>query len=268
MMEIGLQMYTLRQVTDTPERFEEALKKAAEIGYRSIQAKRPSYLTAIQFRDILNRYGLHVDTLRMDTDRIETEIEALVRDGEILGTHAVRVESMNAGWALSQEGFLREADLLEKTGAFLRRHGLRLWYHFHAFEFINFPDGVRGIDILLNNTSAENVWFQPDLFWLTEAGTEASDSLLLFSGRSESIHVKDYQITERTNIKEQVPRAFAPVGCGNLNWKRILPAAESMGVKRCVVEQDECRDDPFDCIRISYCNLKRMFKEYTKEASV
>lgn len=258
MERIGLQMYTLRKVTETPESFEKALEKAASIGYRFVQAKCPAYLTTAEYKALLDRYGLRVDTLRVNMDKMEAEIEKTVRDSEILGTGAVRVESMNAELAHSPEGFLKQAEMMEKNGAFMRKHGLRLWYHFHAFEFINFPNGNRGIDILLNNTSKENVWFQPDLFWLTAAGTEASDSIKMFAGRAVSVHVKDYQIIDRTGVMEHIPHAFAPVGCGNLNWKRIIPAVREISIDSFVVEQDECRDDPFACIETSYRNLRKM----------
>lgn len=258
MSEIGLQMYTLRNMIHTQEELETAFFRASGIGYKLLQMKCPAYMTMKQFKTLLDRYDMRIDSLRFDTHRIEAEIESIIRESEMLGAKSVRIESMNADLARTPEGFLKWAEIMEKAGSILLRHGLRLWYHFHAFEFINFQDGKRGIDLLLENTSSEAVWFQPDLFWLTAAGTEASDSLKLFAGRAVSVHVKDYQIIERTAEMERVPRAFSPVGCGNMNWKRIIPTAKEMGIEHFIVEQDQCRSDPFECIDISYKNLKKM----------
>ena len=72
----------------------------------------------------------------------------------------------------------------------LKKNGMEiLYYHFHAFEWIRFESGVRGIDILLGETDPDCVGFQPDVFWLTSAGTEPSESIGMFKGRAAYMHV-------------------------------------------------------------------------------
>ena len=105
---------------------------------------------------------------------------------------------------------------MNAEGNACRRAGLRYMYHFHSFEWISFGK-ERGIDILLNETDPAAVFFQPDVFWLTNAGTEPSSSLKLFRGRAFSIHVKDYAIRQPEGKIENVPFFYAPVGTGNLN---------------------------------------------------
>ena len=50
------------------------------------------------------------------------------------------------------------------------------------------------------------------------------------------------------------------VGEGILNWPSIFAAAEKAGVSVYAVEQDKCPGDPFDSIRISFGNLRKMRK--------
>jgi sugar phosphate isomerase/epimerase len=50
---------------------------------------------------------------------------------------------------------------------------------------------------------------------------------------------------------------MAVVGEGNINFDRVFEKAEAAGTKYMMVEQDKCYgEDPFDCLRRSYNNLK------------
>jgi sugar phosphate isomerase/epimerase len=54
---------------------------------------------------------------------------------------------------------------------------------------------------------------------------------------------------------------FCEVGRGNLNWRRILAAAEKSGCQWFIVEQDTCPGDPFDSLKISYDYLRTNFAQ-------
>lgn len=259
MSNIILQMYTLRDFTKTREDFLSTLAKIHSIGYRGLQAKCPSFMEPTEFKAILDDYGLTTDSVSYKLAEIKPKLDEIVKLSKLYGTTRVRVEAMPRDYSLSADGFEKYAFMLEEAGKTLSTVGLKLIYHFHAFEFINFADGRRGIDLLLNNTSVENVWFQPDVFWLVAAGTEVSESLRMFAGRADSIHVKDYAIKAREeNTLELIPYRFSPVGCGNLSWHRIIPTALDIGIENFVVEQDSCIGDHFECVKISFDNLKKM----------
>lgn len=50
---------------------------------------------------------------------------------------------------------------------------------------------------------------------------------------------------------------MAVVGEGNINFDRIFKEAEAAGTEYMLVEQDDCNgEDPFECLRRSYNNLK------------
>jgi sugar phosphate isomerase/epimerase len=103
------------------------------------------------------------------------------------------------------------------------------------------------------------VLFQPDVFWLTAAGTEPSSELLKFKGRARYMHLKDYVIvpTELEKI-EQTARASAPVGTGNLNLAAILAVAREMGIENFVAEDDMGILDPFESAAMSLVNMKKL----------
>ena len=46
---------------------------------------------------------------------------------------------------------------------------------------------------------------------------------------------------------------------GNLNFGKIISAAEDMGAEHLLVEQDDCYgEDPFECLKRSYLYLRAM----------
>lgn len=250
-------MYTLRNYVKTKEEYLETLKKVADIGYRVLQTTTPGFWTAEEYKEILDSFGMCADSAYRPIEKLESDISDVLKEAKLFGTDVIRTTSIPEDLRKNAEGYERFADDINRIGELYRSNGMRLIYHFHAFEFISFPK-KRGIDILLENTDPKNVYFMPDVFWLTNAGTEPSVSLEMFAGRAFYMHVKDYAIQQLEGKIENVPFFFASVGTGNLNWKGILNTAERIGIERFVVEQDECSGDVFDSIRVSYNNLRKM----------
>lgn len=257
MSRIGLQMYTMRDHMKTLEDYKETVKKVAEIGYKVLQMTRPDFISLEDNIALLSQYGLCADSVYRPVLEVEKEAENAAKEAEKYGCDVIRTNSIPAEMSKSAEGYREFAKIMNRSGKACKDAGLRYIYHFHAFEWIRFGE-KRGIDILLEETDPECVFFQPDVFWLTNAGTEPSVSLRMFAGRAFTMHVKDYAIRQLEGAVENVPYFFAPVGTGNLNWPGIRKTADEIGIKRYVVEQDMCEGDVFEAIRISYDNLRKM----------
>ena len=257
MADIALQMYTMRNCMADEKQLLETLRRVREIGYRSVQITRPAYVTIEALKRMLDECGLSADSALGHCMKLDEEYDAILHEAEVLGTRVVRLDGIPMELAQTAEGYRRFARILEKGGKAFRAAGYDMYYHFHAFEWTNFG-AERGIDILLNETTPEYVGFQPDVFWLTSAGTEPSSSLRLFAGRARYMHVKDYAIKPRTGALEDVPNCFAPVGRGNLNWPGIMKTAREIGIDHFVVEQDLCDGDVFECIKTSHDSLRAM----------
>lgn len=257
MADIALQMYTMRNCMADEKQLLETLRRVREIGYRSVQITRPAYVTIEALKRMLDEVGLSADSALGHCMKLDEEYDAILHEAEVLGTRVVRLDGIPMELAQTAEGYRTFARILEKGGKAFRAAGYDMYYHFHAFEWTNFG-AERGIDILLNETTPEYVGFQPDVFWLTSAGTEPSSSLRLFAGRARYMHVKDYAIKPRTGALEDVPNCFAPVGRGNLNWPGIMRTAREIGIDHFVVEQDLCDGDVFECIKTSHDRLRAM----------
>ena len=251
MAQIGLQMYTMRKRMKTREECDETLRRLAEIGFRSIQVTKPAFYTDDEFVGLLDSLGMKADSVFAPTGKIVEQAAAAGAQARRFGCDVLRTNSIPEELRGSADGYRKYAELLNAEGRACADVGLRLIYHFHAFEWITFGD-VRGIDILLNDTDPKYVFFQPDVFWLTSAGTEPSVALKMFAGRAWSIHVKDYAIVPLEGVIESVPRRFASVGEGNLNWPGICATAKEIGIERFVIEQDETYGDEFEAVAKSF----------------
>ena len=158
MANIGIQMYTLRKHTRTPEDFKETLRRVAEIGLKNVQITPPSFFTVPEIAQLLRENGLKADSVIRSTGMILDDIDQAKRDAEILGTDVLRTNSIPKELRNDADGYRRFAEQMNAEGRACKSAGLRYIYHFHAFEWINFGD-IRGIDILMNETDPDAVMF-------------------------------------------------------------------------------------------------------------
>lgn len=258
MSKIGLQMYTMRNHVNSLEEYKNTIIKIAEIGYKVLQMTCPPFMSSADNSAFLKSLGISADSVFKPWDKVVPEISDAAKEAQAYGCDVLRTNSIpDEMRKKGADGYREFAKIMNKSGKACHDCGLRYMYHFHAFEWITFGN-ERGIDILLNETDPELVYFYPDVFWLTNAGTEPSVSLRMFRDRAFTMHVKDYAIRALDGEIESVPYYFAPVGTGNLNWNGILKTADEIGIERFVVEQDVCDGDTFEAIKISFDNLRKM----------
>src|SRR5690606_7190114 len=149
---------------------------------------------------------------------------------------------------MGMKGSVEElAQILTQLGKKCAAAGLQLLYHNHDFEFLANADGIVPIDYLLEHTDPKYVNFQMDLYWVTKAGADPLAYFEKYPGRFKSWHVKDMDDQGR----------FAPVGAGNIDFKRILDKKGTSGMERYFVEQDQTfGKQPLEVIEISHEGLK------------
>jgi sugar phosphate isomerase/epimerase len=87
---------------------------------------------------------------------------------------------------------------------------------------------------------------EPDTYWIQYGGGDPVAWCEKLSGRLPLLHLKDFAIDAEDNI------AMCEIGAGNLDWPRIVAAAERSGCRWYIVEQDTCPGDPVDSLAQSY----------------
>jgi sugar phosphate isomerase/epimerase len=253
---IGVQAYTVRDFMADEAQVNETLGKLSKIGYCGIESGIPAGLTATAFKAMLDSHGLKPLSVGGSIYSLMEDPSKAVADARVLGVDTAFVGSIPDEMRGSEDGYHQFAKDLNRAGEHLKKEGLKLTYHNHAFEFFSFG-GYNGMDILLNETT-EDVYFLPDTHWLAAAGVNPPDFIRRLAGRCFRIHCKDYGIDNNIEILESVPRVYAEVGRGNLNWPDIVRACRETGITTFVVEQDFCKGDPFASLEISYKAVKSL----------
>ncbi|WP_342566121.1 sugar phosphate isomerase/epimerase [Paenibacillus sp. FSL R7-0345] len=248
---IAAQMYTLREFTKTPEGLREAFRKVKEIGYKAVQVSGIGPIDPQLVKEYADENGLAICATHVPWNRMVNDLETLAAEHKLWNCKYIGLGSLPAEYQTSQEGyrsFVRQATDIART--LKEKHGLQFIYHNHDFEFERF-DGVTGMDVLINESDAEVLGFELDLYWVQAGGGSPVNWVRKVEGRMQVVHLKDMAIVERKPT-------FAEIGEGNMNYPDIIEACRETGVEWYVVEQDVCRRDPFESLAISLNYLKKL----------
>ncbi len=252
--EIGLQLYTLRN--KVKDGLEDVLEKVAEIGYKNIEAygygngkllgKEPAELKSITDGLGLTVISSHMGIQRMNEDnkeKVKDSWKKMIADFNILGTKYLVNAFLMPNVRSSIDDYKSWAESFNKFGEMCKEAGITCGYHNHDFEF-NVLDGQMGYDVLLDETEPGLVIFEPDLYWVKRADKDIVAYFNKYPGRFPLWHLKDMEDSE--------DKAFAEVGYGTIDFKRIFAARETAGLKLIFVEQDSCKRDEYESIKMSF----------------
>jgi sugar phosphate isomerase/epimerase len=271
---IGLQLYTLGDAIR--DDLEGSFAKVARIGYRVLEPAGWHGHAPQRLRDAAARHGLKCTSIHVpdrgdavgpgfdaEVPRIAAAVRLLGATDVVMGMFPLPErlgmqrsgESFSAFIAriaprLTADDWKRTAALLNEKGTALRREGLRFSYHNHNPEFAPLGD-TTGMEILLQETSAEAVVFELDVGWTAAAGVDAAALMRRHPRRFQLMHVKDIRASTRPNFAlRQDP---TEVGSGSVPWELVLSAAFAAGVRKFYVEQEPpFEGDRFASVERSY----------------
>ncbi len=245
-MEIGVQFYTLRDYCKDTDSFAETLKRVADIGYKNIQVSGTCGYDAKWLKEQLDKNGLKCVLTHIPTDRLENDIENVIKEHNIFGTDCIGLSWYEFGADVFEERMENFVKTYKPVGKAIRDGGKYFMYHNHDQEFQKFGNKTV-FDMLAEKFSADELGFTLDTFWVQAGGGDPAQWLEKLKGRVPCIHLKDYAYGKKMSV----------IGEGNINFDRIFEKAELAGTKYMLVEQDDCNgEDPFDCIKRSYDALK------------
>lgn len=254
---IGLQMFTMREHMG-PDELETTLKRIKKIGYDCVQMGTPRHMAAKEFKAMLDDIGLTTCTVGGSLATLLVNPEEVMQEGEILGTRDIFAPTVSTEFRSAPEGFQAFAKVLNTAGKEFKANGFRIHYHSHAYEWTRLPNGKTGMQILMEESDPEVVYFMHDTHWLHAGGVNVAKTIAASKGRMTQVHFKDYNVDpELTSDIGKVNKLFAEVGTGNLDWEAILAACRANEIEYYVVEQDYTKIDIFDSIKISLDNMRK-----------
>ncbi len=256
--DLGVQLYTVRNIIGKDPAA--VLKSIQDIGYTEVEA---TYGNLHEIWSALKQTQLKAVSVHVDFDIFKaggSKLDDALADVKKLGFEYAVVPYIPVPDRGGLDVFKSLAQMLNRSGERAKAHGLKLCYHNHAFEYKTLPNGVMGLDVLMNETQKNLVGLELDIFWASVAGHDPVAILQKFSGRIPLLHLKDKAPGLPTQYNENVPPAtFKEIGNGSINIPAVLEAADKEGVQHYFVEQDQS-PDPIASLRQSYEYLEKRFQ--------
>ncbi len=250
-MKIGAQLFTVREHCKTLDDFANTLKKVADIGYSSVQVSGTCAYEPEWLAEQLRANGLECAITHFSAADILQKPAEVAEAHKKFGCKYIGIGYFPGGPAgLSDlDGFIKK---YTAAAEILHEHGEYLMYHNHSFELAHDADGKTYLEKIAAGFPPELLGLTIDSYWIQVGGGDPAEWIERYSGRVPCIHLKDLIIVE----KEQ---RMAPVGSGNINFERVISAAERAGTKYLLVEQDNSYGrDPFGELEQSYKYLRSL----------
>lgn len=230
---IAVQMYTLRNAGT----LDQQLKIVHDAGVGAVETVGTQNVSATELKHLLDRYSIKAISSHVQLADLRSDLDGVVAFNRSIGNTTLVVPYLDkkdrptdaAGWtALGQE--------LGQIAAQANAQGMRLAYHNHDFELVDF-NGKTGLELLFA-AAGPDLQTELDLAWVARAGHDPVVMLGKFRGHVFAVHAKDN--APRGQAEDE--GGFAAVGQGVLDWNAILPAAAAAGVHWYIVEHDHPRD--------------------------
>lgn len=257
--EIGLQLWSVREAMRSDA--EGTLQRIGEIGYSFIEAAGYADgkfygMDPVEFKNLANAKGL--DFLASHTGKAlpdSTNWDEIMEWWDVcIDAHAAAGVSYIVQPFMCQKGYgsiedlQRYCEYFNIVGEKCNAKGIRFGYHNHDGEFNNLlEDGTVRYDYMLNNTDADKVFFQLDIYWIIVGGKDPVDYFNRYPGRFLHWHVKDY---------EEVGAS------GKIDFAPVFAAAEVSGMKHIIVEVEKYNFEPIVSVEKSFQFL--MEADYVK----
>lgn len=233
---IAVQLYSLRHLSDS---FEDIAAAAAAAGYKNVEMIFLPDHSGQEAKAVLDRHGLRAVSAHVPYQALAEDFAGTVEFHRAVGNDCLilPMPDPEVREAANGETWRAFGQTLNELGRRCRAEGMRLGYHNHAFEMEAF-DGGRAIDLLLANAEPENLFWEPDLAWITDGGVQPLVLIEKYAGRCPHVHAKDLALAGEN--EDQM--GLADVGYGRLDWDALIPACRAAGATCYVVEHDLPKD--------------------------
>lgn len=250
-MKIAVQMigyfmpFLLKGEQVTLEFARESLSNVKKMGYEGVQLSGFGRLSdeIIEFyKNTCNELELEIVATHINPADLTEKLDLVVKAHKEWNCKFCGIGAMPIQYQKNSQLYLEFAQLIEKIGENLKLKGITFMYHMHAFEFIKF-DNKLGLDLLMENTSRENVRLLIDTYWAQYGGITPVALIEKYSDRIDTIHLKDMQIVSTgEKFFDLGKQVICSLGEGNIDFKPVLEAVKKLNMEWIIVEQDSALD--------------------------
>lgn len=249
-MKIGAQFYTIRDFCRDTASLDESLKRAADIGFETIQLSGVCAYEPEWMAERLKAYGLSADITHFNYKKYAEETDEMLRFHDIIGCKYMGTGGFDNLLTVdfSEEKLAAVMEYMAPAIEKIFACGHKFMYHNHNREFIRLADGRTQLEHICDFFPAEKLGVTLDTYWAQAGGADPAQWLRRLAGRVDCVHFKDMVYS----LEDEKVRMM-PIGEGNMNYDEIIKACADAGVKFAYIEQDNCNgENPFDCLRRSF----------------
>ncbi len=257
--QIGTQLYTVRDAMAKDPLG--TLAKVAKIGFNTVEGATYTGtelfygMPAAQFKSVLSDNGLEMpsahyvlgESMPQAKGTLTNDWKKAVDDAATVGLKYMVCAFLFDTERGNLDNYKNTAEKLNVAGQVAKDAGIQLCYHNHNFEFVA-QDGKLPYDVLLQNSDADLVKMEMDIYWVYKAKQDPIALFKKYPGRFPLWHVKDMD-----NTPDQ---KFTEVGHGVIPFKEIFTHAKEAGMKYFFNEQDVTPGDPLVSMAQSYQYMK------------
>ena len=260
---IALQVYSVRR--EMEQDFYGTLRAVKEIGYSGVEFAGLYGKDPCEVKAFCEEIGLTPLSAHVPFQALMADMDGTIADYKALGVQYVVIPYLTEDLRPGQPGFQTVIDGMKVIGAKLKEAGLTQQYHNHDFEFVKL-DGEYALDILYRELGPDLLQTQIDTCWVNVGGENPADYIRKYSGRTPTIHLKDFVGSKSENMYGLIGLAgseakaddnafqLRPVGKGKQDFPAIVAAGDESGAQWYIVEQDEpsLGLTPMECAKASF----------------
>lgn len=188
--------------------------------------------------------GMSIPSMHTDIETLQHNMSALGEAARKIGATYVVLPALPEPYRKDMDDYKRSAELFNEIGKNAREEGVRFGYHNHGYGLK--PWGSeRPIDLILEQTDPDLVFFEMDLFWTTAGGINPIELLDKHPNRYKMLHIKDMKpIKEFEGDGSSAQEWFGlfpnmtSCGKGDIDLEGIIKKSKAIGVEHFFVEQD------------------------------
>ncbi|MEO3947687.1 sugar phosphate isomerase/epimerase [Gorillibacterium sp. CAU 1737] len=245
LLPIGLQLYTLRDYTETD--MAGTLRRVAALGFEMVEFAGYGGLSASELNAVLKETGLVPLSAHVPYDQLKQGLDEQIRYAKEIGLGYLIFPYVDPELLKTEEGVASLVRDLTEMGHKIKEAGLDFCYHNHDAE-LGTVGGELILDRIYRLVEPELLQAELDLYWVKKAGLDPYHYLLSYPGHVPIVHLKD--------MTDDEEGFFAEVGHGSMDFPALLGAASEAGVRYLLVEQDQCRRSPWESIEMSLNYLR------------
>ena len=232
---IGLELYSVRN--ELKADLMATVHDVAKLGYEGVEFYSPYFSWtpdyAREVRAQLDGLGISCWSTHNDSQSFtEKGLVKAIELNRILGSKYVVMA--HPGTVKGMDGWKHVADTLNQSIEPLKAAGMRPGYHNHDLEFHEI-EGKKPIDIIASTEKA--VGLQVDVGGCIQGGGDPVALIRKHPGRVFSLHCKEYSTDPKKGFRVLIGEGVAP-------WKKIIEAAEKVGVVEYYLIEQEGADLP------------------------